>query len=170
MSNKTTKQVLSNYGFHAFVGTNQELYDITRFAGMAWNVDTKEYRVLSGDGFALKTLLGQNVDAIKGEFVRTDDGIYTEGSTYKYLLDWAQIPSSGANKWRKLYVCTPRGQADNTYEAAEYNVALGTFTPGDKNTDNGQEFSGDFIVSGKPVFGTGKIENNVLTFTPNETA
>ena len=165
----TSNTVLSNFDFHAFVGTDSELNDILEFGGGSWKVDVKEYRIINRkSNFALKTLLGQNIETITGSFVRTDTDVWTPESTYVTLRDWAKLTSSDGEKWKDLYVLTPRG--GNTYEAAKYNVSIENFDPGQKNSSDGQEFKADFVVSGEAIFGTATIADGKAVFTEDEEA
>lgn len=132
-----------------------ELLDILSCDVGAITKDITTKRTLNGNGWEAVTPLGQSISEGSIGLLRKGTGdVYqaTGGtSTYARLRDWvnAAISEGGATSEKSLVELIPRG--NGAYEGTVYTVVPTSFTPGVRDTENGQEYSVGIKAYGAPV-------------------
>lgn len=164
--------VLSNFDTHVFLGTytdnttvpssGTELEDVINFGGGAINKDKKTYKTLTNDGWDSIAMLGQSVEDLTISLIRQAKGTYTNGSSgtdpYTTLRKWFDKSLSAAatqsDLCKNLIVARKRLNSSSgavEYEGIMYHVTPASFTEGDADPENGQEFNVSLAVFQAPV-------------------
>lgn len=164
--------VLSNFDTHVFLGTytdattvpasGTELEDVINFGGGAINKDKKTYKTLTNDGWDSIAMLGQSVEDLTISLIRQAKGVYTNGSSgsdaYTTLRKWFDKSMSAAaaqgDLCKNLIVARKRLNSSTgavEYEGIMYHVTPASFTEGDADPENGQEFNVSLAVFQAPV-------------------
>lgn len=132
-----------------------ELLDIMSCDVGAITHDMTAKRTLNGGGWETVTQLGQSISEGSISLLRKGTGdVYqaTGGtSTYARLRDWATAAAAdgGATAEKSLVELIPRGSG--AYEGTVYTVIPTSFTPGVRDTENGQEYSVGIKAYSAPV-------------------
>lgn len=118
--------------------------------------DVQTYKPLNGNGWDTIVSLGQSQAEATLSFIRTGTGdVYTgegEGeSAYTTLKKWVDnaTQAGGSNAPMCIVETVPRG--NGTYEGTCYYVVPTSFTPGERNTTDGQLFDVGVQPFGPPV-------------------
>lgn len=127
--------------------------------------DAKLFKTLNGGGWDLGAPLGQSIGECNMNLVRTGIGNYNPSGTtgYDKLRKWVMdaTAAGGATAAKVVIEVVPRGTEANTgesatgehpiYDTTSYIVVPTAFNPGEKTTDNAQEYSVSFQPYGAPM-------------------
>lgn len=127
--------------------------------------DVKTFKTLNGGGWDSAVPLGQSVGEGSMNLIRVGEGNYSSSGTTSYdrLRKWVSDATStgGSTSAMVIVEVVPRGTEANTgsgatgshpiYDATGYLVTPTRFNPGERNTDNGQEFDISFQAYGAPM-------------------
>lgn len=164
--------VLSNYDTHVFLGTYtdnttvpasaSEIEDVINFGGGAINKDKKTYKTLTNDGWDSIAMLGQSVEDLTLSLIRQAKGVYTNGASgtdpYTVLRKWfdksLSASATQSDLCKNLIIARKRLNSSTgavEYEGIMYHVTPASFTEGDADPENGQEFNVSLAVFQAPV-------------------
>ena len=140
-----------------------ELTDVLSASLGEISKDVKTFKTLNGGGWDSAVPLGQSVSEGSMNLIRVGEGNYSPGgtSTYDRLRNWVTAATStgGSTSAMVIVEVVPRGTEANTgttgthpiYDATGYLVTPTKFNPGERNTDNGQEFDISFQAYEAPM-------------------
>ena len=143
--------------------TSDELTDVLSANLGEISKDVKTFKTLNGGGWDSAVPLGQSVSEGSMNLIRVGEGNYSSSGTTSYdkLRKWVTDATStgGSTSAKVLVEVVPRGTEANSggtgthpiYDANAYLVTPTKFNPGERNTDNGQEFDISFQEYGAPM-------------------
>lgn len=124
------------------------------------NKDVKTFKTLNGNGWDSAVPLGQSISEGSMNLIRVGSDIFngTDDDNYGKLKKWVldATKAGGATAAKALVEIVPRGMTSGStpeeqYEATVYVVVPTKFNPGERNTDDGQEFDISFQPYGAPI-------------------
>lgn len=145
------------------LSSGNELTDILSANLGEISKDVKTFKTLNGGGWDSAVPLGQSISEGSMNLIRVGEGNYSSSgtSTYDRLRKWVSDATStgGATSAMVIVEVVPRGTEANSggtgthpiYDATGYLVTPTRFNPGERNTDNGQEFDISFQAYGAPM-------------------